>query len=117
MMIGTSGSGNFPGERTVRMNSGPFGLGISQSRMTTSGARMQIASRPLLPSFASWMFLNADRLQQRARDLAHGRLVVDDEHLQRSSCREIWLAIDSMTSLMPPLRERGIPRYDVTTNR
>jgi len=29
MMIGTSGSGNSPGDRTVRTNSGPLRLGAS----------------------------------------------------------------------------------------
>ena len=37
MMIGMSGSGNTPGECTMRTNSGPLSNGISQSRMTMSG--------------------------------------------------------------------------------
>jgi hypothetical protein len=53
MMIGMSGSGKAHGERTVRTKSRPFGLGISQSRMTTSGPKVQIASSPELPSLAS----------------------------------------------------------------
>ena len=56
MMIGTSGTGNTPGERTMRTSSAPLSSGISQSRMTRSGANMRIASRPAMPSAASWMF-------------------------------------------------------------
>ena len=53
MMIGTSGTGNTPGERTMRTNSAPLSSGNSQSRMTMSGDTMRIASSPAMPSLAS----------------------------------------------------------------
>ena len=53
MMIGTSGSGKVSGERTMRTKPGPSSPGISQSRMTTSGAIVRMTSRPAGPSAAS----------------------------------------------------------------
>ena len=38
MMIGMSGIGNTPGERTMRTSSAPLSSGSSQSRITMSGA-------------------------------------------------------------------------------
>ena len=42
-----------PGERTMRATSPPSSSGISQSRITMSGAKVRIASRPETPSPAS----------------------------------------------------------------
>jgi hypothetical protein len=53
MMIGTSGTGNSPGARTMRTNWAPSIIGISQSTMTRSGLCCRIASRPAAPSGAS----------------------------------------------------------------
>ena len=41
----------------MRTSSAPLSSGISQSRMTRSGATMRIASSPAMPSDASWTFL------------------------------------------------------------
>src|SRR5271154_361229 len=57
MMIGTSGTGNTPGERTIRTSSAPLISGISQSRTTTSGPTVRMVPRAVMPSPASKMSL------------------------------------------------------------
>ena len=52
-MIGTSGTGNTPGDRTIRTNSAPLSSGNSQSRITMSGVTIRMASSPAMPSLAS----------------------------------------------------------------
>ncbi len=57
MMMGTSGIGNTPGERTMRTSSAPLSSGISQSSTTISGAALRIISSAAMPSLASNTFL------------------------------------------------------------
>ena len=57
MMMGMSGVGNTPGERTMRTSSAPLSSGISQSSTTTSGAALRIISSAAMPSAASKTFL------------------------------------------------------------
>ena len=82
MMIGTSGIGNTPGERTMRTNSAPLSSGISQSRITMSGPTVRIASSAGDAVARLVDLAHADIDQQSAHDLAHELVVVDDQHAE-----------------------------------
>jgi len=82
MMIGTSGKGK---GRAAAAPGARIRAGWARHRtieMTTSGAQRQMA-RGRCGVLSLVIVLDADHLQQRPRHLAHGRLVIDDENLQR----------------------------------
>ena len=99
MMIGMSGTGKAPGERTMRTSSGPLSSGISQSRMTMSGVAVRIISSAAMPSPASMIDLHADVAEQAAHHFARERIVIDHQHAELLDQKVGTLGVDVHRSI------------------
>ena len=81
-MIGISGVGNTPGERTMRTSPGPLSTGISQSRIMTSGDMLADFFQRDDAIAGLGHVSHADVTEQIAHDGAHEGTIVDHQNME-----------------------------------